>query len=84
MSGLPAIGEVLEIRPSPIFNAFVLHLPASEWFAPSRPAKRWWAPGNYQQVCVHCSMVFMGDKRAFECEACAYKALDTIMAQPFF
>ena len=29
------------------------------------------APGNYQCKCVDCKEIFIGDKRAVQCEKCA-------------
>lgn len=32
-----------------------------------------YAPGNYLCRCVDCRKVFIGDKRAVQCEPCATK-----------
>ena len=41
--------------------------------ADSRPKRRGWAPGRYMCGCVFCGEPFVGDKRAIECAACAYR-----------
>ena len=37
-----------------------------------RPQLRGWAPGNYDNQCRYCGVVFTGDKRAQSCAPCAY------------
>jgi hypothetical protein len=37
-----------------------------------------YAPGNYQNTCVLCSMVFEADKRASKCKACALEYLEAV------
>lgn len=32
-----------------------------------------YAPGGYQRTCASCSTLFLGDKRAFQCEPCAVR-----------
>lgn len=51
-----------------------------EWLdesSPQEPVKKYpiggYAPGNYQCKCRECKQVFIGDKRAFQCEPCAEK-----------
>lgn len=34
-----------------------------------------YAPGSYQHICVTCDNLFLGDKRAVQCETCAVKAV---------
>lgn len=35
-----------------------------------------YAPGNYQCKCISCKDVFIGDKRAVQCEPCALKIVN--------
>jgi DNA-directed RNA polymerase subunit RPC12/RpoP len=34
-----------------------------------------YAPGNYQNKCCTCGELFIGDKRAVQCEPCATKMI---------
>lgn len=36
-----------------------------------------YAPGHYTCKCVDCKELFIGDKRAVQCEPCAEKSIKT-------
>lgn len=38
----------------------------------TRPAQGLWAPGDYLCQCMTCHKLFAGDKRAHQCQHCAY------------
>jgi len=47
-----------------------------------KPAKHGWAPGYYYCECRSCRKTYSGQKRSYECAACAYD--ETIQRHSIF